>query len=103
MPHKPGHPDLSRMPFLTELSGPAPLTSRRPPKTGLQAARDHQGHGTSFRRPFGTIQGSPRDVSVVANAPDEPSGYIHGKQRPQRFPNTSRHSGNTEKIPVTSP
>ncbi|PKI65922.1 hypothetical protein CRG98_013693 [Punica granatum] len=64
MPHEPGHPDLSRTPFLTELSGPAPLTSRRPPKTGLQAPRNHQGHGTSFRRSFGTLQGSPRDVSV---------------------------------------
>ncbi|PKI47861.1 hypothetical protein CRG98_031735 [Punica granatum] len=68
MPHKLGHPDLSRAPFLTELLGPAPLTSRRPPKTGLQAPRDHQGHGTSSRRPFGTLRGSPRDISVVANA-----------------------------------
>ncbi|OWM87137.1 hypothetical protein CDL15_Pgr024027 [Punica granatum] len=34
---------------------------------GLQAPRDHQGHGTSFRRPFETLRGSPRDVSVVAN------------------------------------
>ncbi|PKI42422.1 hypothetical protein CRG98_037188 [Punica granatum] len=67
MPHEPGHPDLSRTPFLTELSGPAPLTSRRPPKTGLQAPRDHQDHGTSFRRPFGTRLGFPRDVSVVMN------------------------------------
>ncbi|PKI63895.1 hypothetical protein CRG98_015676 [Punica granatum] len=66
--HKPGHPDLSRTPFLTGLPRPAPLTSKRPPKTGLQAPRDHRGHGTSFRRPFGTLQGSPRDVSVVANA-----------------------------------
>ncbi|PKI62331.1 hypothetical protein CRG98_017332 [Punica granatum] len=30
-PHEPGHPDPSRMPFLTELPRPAPLTSRRPP------------------------------------------------------------------------
>ncbi|PKI75382.1 hypothetical protein CRG98_004211 [Punica granatum] len=62
MPHKPGHPDLSRTPFLTKLSGPAPLTSRRPPKTGLQAPRDHQGHGTSLRRSFGTLRGFPKDV-----------------------------------------
>ncbi|OWM70410.1 hypothetical protein CDL15_Pgr008699 [Punica granatum] len=103
MPHWPGHPDLSRTPFLTRLSGPALLTSRRPPKTGLQAPRDRQGHGTSVRQPFGTLQGSSRDVSVVANAPDEPSEHVHGKQRSQRFPNTSRNSGNTEKIPVTSP
>ncbi|PKI73160.1 hypothetical protein CRG98_006447 [Punica granatum] len=68
IPHKPGHPDLSRMPFLTGLSGPAPLTSKRPPKTGLLAPKDHRGQGTSFRRPFGTLQSSPRDVSVVANA-----------------------------------
>ncbi|OWM72793.1 hypothetical protein CDL15_Pgr023456 [Punica granatum] len=68
MPHKPGHPDLSRTPFLAGLTGSAPLTSKRPPKTGLQAPRDQRGHGTSFRRSFGTLQGSPRDVSVVANA-----------------------------------
>ncbi|OWM72875.1 hypothetical protein CDL15_Pgr023280 [Punica granatum] len=68
MPHKPGHPDHSRTPFLTGLSGPAPLTSRRPPKTDLQAPRDHQGHGTSSRRPVGTLRGSPKDVSMVANA-----------------------------------
>ncbi|OWM68695.1 hypothetical protein CDL15_Pgr021436 [Punica granatum] len=103
MPHKPGHPDLSRTPFLTELSGPAPLTSRRPPKTGLQAPKDHQGHGTSLIRSFGTLRGFPKDVSMVANAPDEPSGHVHGKQRPQRSPSTSRHSGNTEKAPVKSP
>ncbi|PKI50084.1 hypothetical protein CRG98_029522 [Punica granatum] len=87
----------------SRLSGPAPLTSRRPPKTGLQAPRDQRGHGTSFRRPFGTLRGSPKDVSVVANALDEPSGHIHGKRGPQRFPNTSRHLGNAEKNPVTSP
>ncbi|OWM76807.1 hypothetical protein CDL15_Pgr028293 [Punica granatum] len=103
MPHEPGHPDLSRTPFLTELPGLAPLTSRRPPKTGLQAPRDHQGHGTSFRRPFGTLQGSPRDVSMVANAPGKSPGHNHKKQRPLRFPNTSRRSGNTEKAPVKSP
>ncbi|PKI49595.1 hypothetical protein CRG98_030018 [Punica granatum] len=34
---------------------------------------------------------------------DEPLWHVYGKQRPQRFPNTSRHSGNTEKVPVTSP
>ncbi|PKI68911.1 hypothetical protein CRG98_010704 [Punica granatum] len=61
-------PDLSRTPFLTGFPGPAPLTSKRHPKTGLQAPRDHRGRGTSFRRPFGTLQGSPRDVSIVANA-----------------------------------
>ncbi|PKI67204.1 hypothetical protein CRG98_012401 [Punica granatum] len=72
-------------------------------KEGQAAPRDHQGHGTNFRRPFGTLRGSPRDVSEIANAPDEPSGHIREEQRPQRFPNTSRHSGNTEKIPVTSP
>ncbi|OWM91523.1 hypothetical protein CDL15_Pgr004914 [Punica granatum] len=61
-------PDLSRTPFLARLLGPAPLTSKRHSKTGLQAPRDHRGRGTSFRRPFGTLQGSPRDVSMVANA-----------------------------------
>ncbi|PKI55769.1 hypothetical protein CRG98_023837 [Punica granatum] len=44
------------------------MTSRRPPKTGLQAPRNHQGHGASFKRSFETLQGSPKDVSVVANA-----------------------------------
>ncbi|OWM65085.1 hypothetical protein CDL15_Pgr028803 [Punica granatum] len=61
-------PDLSQTPFLTGLPGPAPLTSKRHPKTDLQALRDHRGRGTSFRRPFGTLRGSPSDVSVVANA-----------------------------------
>ncbi|PKI78459.1 hypothetical protein CRG98_001099 [Punica granatum] len=65
---KPGHPGPSRAPFLTGLPGPAPLTSKRHPKTGLQAPRDHQGRGTSLRRPFGTLRGSSNDVSVVANA-----------------------------------
>ncbi|PKI61988.1 hypothetical protein CRG98_017620 [Punica granatum] len=50
------------------LPGPAPPTSKRHSKTGLQAPKDHRGRGTRFRRPFGTLQGSPRDVSVVANA-----------------------------------
>ncbi|OWM72674.1 hypothetical protein CDL15_Pgr010275 [Punica granatum] len=40
--------DLSRMPFLTGLPRPDPLTSKRHPKTGLQAPRDHRGRGTSF-------------------------------------------------------
>ncbi|PKI60407.1 hypothetical protein CRG98_019192 [Punica granatum] len=57
-----------KIPLSAKLSGPAPLTSRRPPKTGLQAPRNHQGHGISFKRSFRTLQGSPRDVSVVANA-----------------------------------
>ncbi|OWM77786.1 hypothetical protein CDL15_Pgr011147 [Punica granatum] len=61
-------PDLSGTPFLTGLPGPDPLTSKRHPKTGLQAPRDHRGHGTSFRRPFETLQDFPRDVSVIANA-----------------------------------
>ncbi|PKI46852.1 hypothetical protein CRG98_032748 [Punica granatum] len=65
--HKPGHPDLSRTPFLAELPGPAPLTNRRPPKMGLQAPRDHQGRETSFRRPPGTRLGFPRDISMVMN------------------------------------
>ncbi|PKI71088.1 hypothetical protein CRG98_008512 [Punica granatum] len=60
--------DLSRTPFLTGLPGPDPLTSKRHPKTGLQAPRDYRGHGTTFKRPFGTLQGFPRDVLVVANA-----------------------------------
>ncbi|PKI44580.1 hypothetical protein CRG98_035031 [Punica granatum] len=68
IPHKPGHPDLSQTPFLTGLARPAPLTSKQPPETGLQAPRDQRDHGTSFRRPFGTLQGSPRDVSAVANS-----------------------------------
>ncbi|OWM63144.1 hypothetical protein CDL15_Pgr006214 [Punica granatum] len=63
-----GTPDLSRTPFLTGLPRSDPLTSKRHPKTGLQAPRDHRGRGTSFRRPFGTLQGSLRDVSMVANA-----------------------------------
>ncbi|PKI31840.1 hypothetical protein CRG98_047769, partial [Punica granatum] len=61
-------PDLSRTSFLTGLPGFDPLTSKRHPKTGLQAPRDHRGHGTSFKRPLGTLQGFPRDVSVVATA-----------------------------------
>ncbi|OWM71188.1 hypothetical protein CDL15_Pgr011315 [Punica granatum] len=65
---KPGHPGPSWTPFLTGLSGPAPLTSKRHPKTDLQAPRDHQGRGTSLRRPFGTLRGSSNDVSMVANA-----------------------------------
>ncbi|PKI36472.1 hypothetical protein CRG98_043137 [Punica granatum] len=76
-------PDLSRTPFLTGFPGSDPLTSKRHPKMGLQAPRDHWGHGTSFRRPLKTLRGFPRNVSVVATA--------------------SRHSGNTEKAPVTSP
>ncbi|OWM91097.1 hypothetical protein CDL15_Pgr000880 [Punica granatum] len=67
-------PNLSRTPFRTGLPGPNPLTSKRHPKTGLQAPRDHWGHGTSFRRPFGTLQDFPRDVSVVANAFRRASG-----------------------------
>ncbi|PKI42624.1 hypothetical protein CRG98_036987 [Punica granatum] len=35
--------------------------------------------------------------------PGESPGHIHGKQRLQRFLNTSRHSASTEKTPVTSP
>ncbi|OWM77785.1 hypothetical protein CDL15_Pgr011146 [Punica granatum] len=61
-------PDLSRTPFLTGFPGSDPLTSKRHPKTGLQAPRDHRGHGTSFRRPLGTLRGFPRDVLVVATA-----------------------------------
>ncbi|PKI73729.1 hypothetical protein CRG98_005878 [Punica granatum] len=34
--------------------------------------------------------------------PGESSGHIHGKRRSQRFPNTSRHPGNTKKTSVTS-
>ncbi|PKI66599.1 hypothetical protein CRG98_013008 [Punica granatum] len=44
-----------------------------------------------------TRQGFPRDVSVVTNTSHESSGHIHGEQRSQRSPNTSRHSRNTEK------
>ncbi|PKI60852.1 hypothetical protein CRG98_018760 [Punica granatum] len=33
----------------------------------------------------------------------EPPGHDHDEQRSQRSSNTSRHSGNTEKAPVTSP
>ncbi|PKI33210.1 hypothetical protein CRG98_046399, partial [Punica granatum] len=65
---KSGHPDPPQTPFLTELPGFAPLTSKRPLKTGLQAPRDHQGRGTSFGQPSGTRLGLPRYVSVVANA-----------------------------------
>ncbi|OWM76830.1 hypothetical protein CDL15_Pgr023716 [Punica granatum] len=41
--------DLSRAPFLTGPLGPDLLTSKRHPKMGLQAPRDHRGRGTSFR------------------------------------------------------
>ncbi|OWM77335.1 hypothetical protein CDL15_Pgr026152 [Punica granatum] len=57
-----------RTPFLTELPGFAPLTSKRPLKTGLQAPRDHQGRGTSFKQSSGTRLGLPKYVSVVTNA-----------------------------------
>ncbi|PKI34314.1 hypothetical protein CRG98_045295 [Punica granatum] len=63
-----GASDLPRTPFLTGLREADPLTSKRHPKTGLQTLRDHRGRGTSLRRPFGTLQGSSNDVSVVANA-----------------------------------
>ncbi|OWM69404.1 hypothetical protein CDL15_Pgr013182 [Punica granatum] len=42
-------PDLSRTPFLIGLPGPDPLMSKQHLKMGLQAPRDHRGHGTSFR------------------------------------------------------
>ncbi|PKI41778.1 hypothetical protein CRG98_037830 [Punica granatum] len=91
IPHKPGHPDLSRTPFLTRLPGPATLTSKRPPKTGLQALRDHRGHGTSFRRPFGTLQSSPRDVSVIPHLRPPSS---HSSRRKNRVPWVIRaHTG----------
>ncbi|PKI49901.1 hypothetical protein CRG98_029685 [Punica granatum] len=83
-------PDLSRTPFLTGLPGPDPLTSKRHPKTGLQAPRDYRGHGTSFRRPFGTLQGFPRDVSVVfpgqrpSVGDDEPTIPHEAKGSPKR-------------------
>ncbi|PKI42703.1 hypothetical protein CRG98_036906, partial [Punica granatum] len=64
---KPGHPDPPRTPFLTELTGPVPLTSKRPLKAGLQAPKDHQSRGTSVRGPSETRLGFPRDVSVVMN------------------------------------
>ncbi|PKI71952.1 hypothetical protein CRG98_007635 [Punica granatum] len=95
--HKPGHPDLSRTPFLTGFPGPAPLTSKRPPKTGLQAPRDQRGHGTSFRRPFGTLQGSSRDVSVCT-----PDLYAcHFAPRPWRVvPSRSKGSSQPSPSPV---
>ncbi|OWM90624.1 hypothetical protein CDL15_Pgr023855 [Punica granatum] len=65
---KPGHPDPPRTPFLTELPGFAPLTSKRPLKTGLQSPRDHQGRGTSFRQPSGARLDLPKYVSVVTSA-----------------------------------
>ncbi|OWM91123.1 hypothetical protein CDL15_Pgr010153 [Punica granatum] len=34
---------------------------------GLQASRDHQGRGTSFRQPSGTRLGLPSYVSVGTN------------------------------------
>ncbi|PKI56236.1 hypothetical protein CRG98_023367 [Punica granatum] len=76
-PHEPG--DLSRAPFLTELPGPAPLTSRRPPKTGLQTPRDHQSRGTSFRRPSRTRLGFPRGVSAVTNVSRRALGTLPRK------------------------
>ncbi|PKI63147.1 hypothetical protein CRG98_016479 [Punica granatum] len=48
---KPGHPDPSRTPFLTERPGLAPLTSRWPPKTGLQALGDHQAQPRQATKP----------------------------------------------------
>ncbi|OWM79391.1 hypothetical protein CDL15_Pgr020317 [Punica granatum] len=62
------HPDPPRTPFLTELPGFAPLTSKRPLKTGLQAPRDYQGWGTSFRQPSGTRLDLPKYASVITNA-----------------------------------
>ncbi|PKI67357.1 hypothetical protein CRG98_012254 [Punica granatum] len=55
-----------------------------------QASDDHS---ELYRAPRGTFQWQQ-------TPPDESSGHIHGKQRSQRSPNTSRHSGNTEKAPI---
>ncbi|PKI54902.1 hypothetical protein CRG98_024704 [Punica granatum] len=79
-----------RTPFLTELPGFAPLTRKRPLKTGLQAPRDHQGRGTSFRQSSGTRLGLPKYVSMVTNASRRAFGHFHGKQRPQRSLSTSQ-------------
>ncbi|PKI64424.1 hypothetical protein CRG98_015183 [Punica granatum] len=90
-PHSvPIHPSKARA--TTGLSGPAPLTSRRPPKTDLQAPRDHQGHGTSSRRPVGTLRGSPKDVSMPISLknplklqpiPTSSSNPCQGRNRPK--------------------
>ncbi|OWM69315.1 hypothetical protein CDL15_Pgr026468 [Punica granatum] len=58
-----------------------------------QASDDHS---ELYRAPRGTFQ-------WLQTSPDEFSGHIHGEQRSQRSLNTSRHSGNTEKAPVTIP
>ncbi|PKI49207.1 hypothetical protein CRG98_030396 [Punica granatum] len=62
-------------------------------------------------RTWGIVSPRAKQVSWVSRMTcqwsrtplDKPSGHIHGKQRSQRSPNTSRHWGNTEKAPVPSP
>ncbi|PKI49922.1 hypothetical protein CRG98_029706 [Punica granatum] len=55
---KPGHPDLSRTPFLTGLREADLLTSKRHPKTGLQALRD-----------LGVVEQASDDLSELYRAP----------------------------------
>ncbi|OWM75160.1 hypothetical protein CDL15_Pgr012646 [Punica granatum] len=79
IPHKPGHPDLSRTPFLTGLAGPAPLTSKQPPETGLQAPRT-----APQNRPTGT-QGPPKSGNKLQmtfrNSTRFPEGRFSGHER----------------------
>ncbi|OWM70938.1 hypothetical protein CDL15_Pgr019449 [Punica granatum] len=98
-----GTPDLSQTPFLTGLPGPDPLTSKRHPETGLQAPRDHRVMEQALDDLSKLYRVSRWTFQWSQTPPDESSGHIHGKQRSQRSPNTSRHSGNTEEAPVTSP
>ncbi|PKI45453.1 hypothetical protein CRG98_034155 [Punica granatum] len=51
-----------------------------------KAPRDHQGHGTSLRRSFGTLRGSPKDVSVVRT----PSTNLRGTSTENRDRNDPR-------------
>ncbi|PKI64538.1 hypothetical protein CRG98_015101 [Punica granatum] len=86
------------------LSGLAPLTSKQPPKTGLQA-------------PGGPPRSWDKLRTTIWNSTGLPEGRFSGSKRlPMNLrstftenrdhsdpPNTPGHSGNTEKIPVTSP
>ncbi|OWM73819.1 hypothetical protein CDL15_Pgr015119 [Punica granatum] len=96
-------PDLSRTPFLTGLSRPDPLQVNGPPKWAYRhprttGVREQASDDLSelYKVSRGTFQWSQM-------FPGKSSGHIHGEQRSQRSPNTSRHSGNTEKAPVPSP
>ncbi|PKI63897.1 hypothetical protein CRG98_015678 [Punica granatum] len=79
----------------------SPLTTSRP-----------GGRGSAYRHPGTTKIGEQAsddlpELDLVSQgtfqwsrtSPGEPSGHVHGKQRSQRSPSTSKHSGNTEKIP----